>query len=118
MNTIIKISILLTFFSSPFILNYIKLERLLATPCIHERDDYTYNSSIKFGFSYFLESDYVKIKSMNKTRIVTLYRFDTLPLKRDEEEIKMVDLNLFSKIKYVILTTISNQSYLTYILTQ
>lgn len=107
---LLKLFIVLVVFITPFVFNYIKLEQLIAIPVVHKYNDWSYMPSKKFGFHYFLEVDYVKIKSANEEKIITLYYFDTQQLVSHEPEKVISDLNILSKIKFVIVTTLASQS--------
>ena len=91
---LLKLFIVLVVFITPFVFNYIKLEQLIAIPVVHKYNDWSYMPSKKFGFHYFLEVDYVKIKSANEEKIMKV----------------ISDLNILSKIKFVIVTTLASQS--------
>lgn len=109
-KNLVKIFIILCFVLSPFVLNYIKLEQLIAAPTAHKHNDWTYIPSNKSGFPYFLEADYVKIKSADEEKIITLYYFDSLQLTNHEQEKAISALNILSKVKFVIITTLDSQS--------
>ena len=51
-KNLVKIFIILCFVLSPFVLNYIKLEQLIAAPTAHKHNDWTYIPSNKSGFPY------------------------------------------------------------------
>lgn len=107
---LLKLFIVLVLFITPFAFNYIKLEQLIATPTVHKYNDWSYMPSKGYGFHYFLEAGYVKIKSGNEAKIITLYHFDTLRLVSDEPEKVISDLNVLSKIQFVIVTTLISES--------
>ena len=109
-KNLLKILILLCFFISPFVFNYIKLEQLIATPTVHKHNDWSYITSKKTWISFFLEAEYVKIKSADEEKIITIYYFDTLQLANHKQEKAISNLNILSKINFVIETTLYKES--------
>lgn len=107
-SKLLKFIIIISYILHPFVLNYIKLERLIARPPVHQSRynlNLTYIGSPRFSCSYLLEANYVKFKSDNEEKIATHYGF----IPEIHKECKMKRVTTLSKIKFVIMTTLGEQ---------
>lgn len=105
-SKLLKFIIIISYILHPFVLNYIKLERLIARPPVRQsRYNLTYISSPRFSCSYLLEANYVKFKSDNEEKIATHYGF----MPEIHKECKIKRVTTLSKIKFVIMTTFYEQ---------